>query len=118
MSQRRGERFRETAETRIRVVANLDGDGSAEVSTTIPFFDHMLLLVAKHGFLSLQVEARGDTEVDLHHTVEDTGITLGEALGEALGDRAGIRRYGQATVAGAAPPSASTCAPVPTWSTA
>ncbi len=98
MTQRRGERFRETAETKIKVVADLDGDGSAVVSTTIPFFDHMLTLMAKHGFLSLQVEASGDTEVDLHHTVEDTGITLGEALGEALGDRAGIRRYGQATV--------------------
>jgi imidazoleglycerol-phosphate dehydratase len=68
------------------------------VRTTIPFFDHMLTLMARHGLLGLEIEASGDTDVDLHHTVEDVGITLGQALREALGDRAGIRRYGQAGV--------------------
>jgi imidazoleglycerol-phosphate dehydratase len=95
---RKGERSRETSETQVRVGIDLDGDGSSSISTTVPFFDHMLTLMAKHGFLTVSIEARGDTEVDLHHTVEDTGITLGEALNSALGDRSGIRRYGQATV--------------------
>lgn len=97
-TRRNAEKFRETAETKIRARVELDGDGSASVATTIPFFDHMLTLMAKHGFLSLVIEASGDTEVDLHHTVEDTGLTLGEAIHSALGDRAGIRRYGHATV--------------------
>ena len=88
---------RETTETRIAVAVGLEG-GPIQVRTTIPFFDHMLTLMAKHGFLALEVEASGDTEIDLHHTVEDVGITLGEALRQALGDRAGIRRYGQAGV--------------------
>jgi imidazoleglycerol-phosphate dehydratase len=95
---RTAERFRETSETQIKVRIDLDGDGSSSIATTIPFFDHMLTLMAKHGFLSLAIEASGDTEVDLHHTVEDTGITLGETINEALGERAGIKRYGQATV--------------------
>jgi imidazoleglycerol-phosphate dehydratase len=91
-------RTRETSETKIRVSLDLRGGGTSRISTTIPFFDHMLTLMAKHGFLNLEVEGQGDTEIDFHHTVEDTGITLGEALNEALGDRAGIRRYGSATV--------------------
>jgi len=95
---RTSERFRETKETKIRVVVDLDGGEPARIGTTIPFFDHMLGLMAKHGFLSLHIEARGDTEVDYHHTVEDTGIVLGEALNEALGNRSGIKRYGAATV--------------------
>jgi imidazoleglycerol-phosphate dehydratase len=88
---------RETTETRVSVAVDLDG-GPIQVRTTIPFFDHMLTLMAKHGLLGLQIEAAGDTDIDLHHTVEDVGITLGQALRQALGDRAGIRRYGQAGV--------------------
>lgn len=95
---RKAQRFRETKETRIRTAIGLEGGGPARISTTIPFFDHMLELMARHGFFSLEIEAKGDTEVDLHHTVEDTGITLGEAVNEALGGREGIRRYGQASV--------------------
>jgi imidazoleglycerol-phosphate dehydratase len=88
---------RETTETRVAVTVGLEG-GPIQVRTTIPFFDHMLTLMARHGLLGLEIEASGDTEIDLHHTVEDVGITLGQALGQALGDRAGIRRYGQAGV--------------------
>ena len=88
---------RETTETKIAVAVGLES-GPIQVRTTIPFFDHMLTLMAKHGLLALEVEAQGDTEIDLHHTVEDVGISLGEALRQALGDRAGIRRYGQAGV--------------------
>ena len=88
---------RETTETRVAVTVGLEG-GPIQVRTTIPFFDHMLTLMAKHGLLGLEIEASGDTDIDLHHTVEDVGITLGEALRRALGDRAGIRRYGQAGV--------------------
>jgi imidazoleglycerol-phosphate dehydratase len=88
---------RETTETRVAVAVDLEG-GPIQVRTTIPFFDHMLTLMAKHGLLGLEIEAAGDTEIDLHHTVEDVGITLGQALRQALGDRAGIRRYGQAGV--------------------
>jgi imidazoleglycerol-phosphate dehydratase len=88
---------RETTETRVAVTVDLEG-GPIQVRTSIPFFDHMLTLMAKHGLLGLEIEAAGDTEIDLHHTVEDVGITLGQALHKALGDRAGIRRYGQAGV--------------------
>jgi imidazoleglycerol-phosphate dehydratase len=88
---------RETTETRVAVGVGLEA-GTIQVRTTIPFFDHMLTLMARHGMMSLEIEAEGDTEIDLHHTVEDVGITLGEALRQALGDRAGIRRYGQAGV--------------------
>ena len=88
---------RETTETRVEVALTLAG-GPIQVSTTIPFFDHMLTLMAKHGLFGLEITASGDTEIDLHHTVEDVGITLGEAFRKALGDRAGIRRYGQAGV--------------------
>jgi len=88
---------RETSETKVAVAVCLDG-GPIRVSTTIPFFDHMLTLMARHGLIGLEIDATGDTEIDLHHTVEDVGITLGDALRQALGDRAGIRRYGQAGV--------------------
>lgn len=88
---------RETTETKVEVSVGLDG-GAVQVRTTIPFFDHMLTLMASHGLIGLEITAAGDTEIDLHHTVEDVGITLGEALRQALGDRAGLRRYGQAGV--------------------
>jgi imidazoleglycerol-phosphate dehydratase len=87
-----------TKETRVVVELDLDGAGNAEVSTGVPFFDHMLSQLARHGALDLAVRASGDTEIDAHHTVEDTAIVLGEALREALGDKAGIRRFGDALV--------------------
>ena len=93
-----GEVKRTTKETDLHVRVDLDGRGSAEVRTGIGFFDHMLEALARHGLLDLTVEARGDLHVDGHHTVEDTGIALGQALARALGDRAGIRRYGDALV--------------------
>lgn len=89
---------RNTAETRIRARLLLDGKGTAKVQTGIPFFDHMLTLFARHGVFDLDIEANGDIEVDFHHTVEDTGITLGQTLTQALGDKKGIRRYGFAYV--------------------
>jgi imidazoleglycerol-phosphate dehydratase len=88
---------RETTETKVAVTVDIEG-GPVRVRTTIPFFDHMLTLMARHGLLGLEIEASGDTDIDLHHTVEDVGITIGEALRQALADRAGIRRYGQAGV--------------------
>ena len=89
---------RQTAETQIRLSLDLDGSGRATVHTGVPFLDHMLTLTARHGLLDLEVEAKGDLDVDLHHTVEDTGICLGEAILQALGDKAGIVRYGTFTV--------------------
>lgn len=89
---------RATKETEIRVSLDLDGTGRCEVSTGVGFFDHMLTHVAVHGLMDLAVAARGDLDVDGHHTVEDVGIALGQALRDALGDRAGIARYGDATV--------------------
>jgi imidazoleglycerol-phosphate dehydratase len=89
---------RKTKETDIRLVLGLDGRGQAEVETGVPFLNHMLELFAKHGFFDLGVRARGDLEVDYHHTVEDVGLVLGQALREALGDKSGIRRFGEATV--------------------
>lgn len=85
---------RKTSETEIRLVLNLDGSGVSKISTGIAFFDHMLTLFAKHGLFDLELTANGDIEVDYHHTVEDTGILLGQAIAKALGDKAGIRRYG------------------------
>lgn len=85
---------RDTAETRISLSVDLDGTGKAEISTGIPFFDHMLTLFARHGLFDLRVRAEGDIGVDYHHTVEDVGIVLGNALKQALGDKLGIRRYG------------------------
>jgi imidazoleglycerol-phosphate dehydratase len=89
---------RKTKETDIRLELHLDGDGRAAVKTGIPFLDHMLELFARHGLFDLTVQARGDLEVDYHHTVEDVGLVLGQALREALADKAGIRRFGEATV--------------------
>ena len=85
---------RKTRESDVRIEINLDGGGDYRVATGIPFFDHMLESFAKHGLFDLQLEAKGDLEVDAHHTVEDVGITLGQAVREALGDASGIRRYG------------------------
>ena len=87
---------RKTRETAIRLRLNVDGTGASSIETGIGFFDHMLELFAKHGLFDLEVEAKGDLQVDFHHTVEDTGIVLGQALTKALGDKAGIRRYGSA----------------------
>ena len=89
---------RETKETRINVDLDLDGTGSAVLDLGIPFLEHMLEQVARHGMFNLGISARGDLEIDAHHTVEDVGITLGQALSRALGDKAGIRRYGHAYV--------------------
>jgi len=89
---------RNTSETRIRLRLGLDGKGGSTVRSGVPFFDHMLTLFARHGLFDLDLEAKGDIEVDFHHTVEDTGIALGMALTRALGDKAGIRRYGFAYV--------------------
>ena len=91
-------RSRSTKETRIEVSLDLDGDGTAEVSTGLPFFDHMLDQLGRHGSLGLSVRASGDLAVDAHHTVEDTGIVLGQAFREALGDKAGVRRFASITV--------------------
>jgi imidazoleglycerol-phosphate dehydratase len=98
MAERRATIDRRTTETQIRLSLNLDGSGQAEVRTGVPFLDHMLTLTARHGLLDLEIEATGDLEVDLHHTVEDTGICLGEAILKAAGDKAGIVRYGTFTV--------------------
>ena len=89
---------RKTAETEIELELNLDGAGTAEVKTGVGFLDHMLELLCRHGALDLRVAARGDLHVDQHHTVEDTGICLGQAIRQALGDKAGIRRYGHFTL--------------------
>ena len=87
-----------TGETRVLVELDLDGAGVSKVATGVPFFDHMLAQLAKHGRLDLTVQAEGDTEIDAHHTVEDTALTLGQALREALGDKAGICRFGDALI--------------------
>ena len=87
---------RKTKETAIQVTLNLDGSGKSEVSTGIAFFDHMLTLLAAHGFFDLTVKAKGDLDVDSHHTVEDVGLVFGDTLNQALGDRKGIYRYGHA----------------------
>ncbi len=89
---------RKTRETDVRVEIDLDGSGEYEIATGIPFFDHMLESFAKHGLFDLRITAKGDLEVDTHHTVEDVGIALGEALREALGNAAGIRRFGSAVL--------------------
>jgi len=94
--ERRAQIERNTHETRIRLDLVLDGRGQGSIATKIPFFDHMLTLFARHSLCDLTVEADGDIEVDLHHTVEDTGIALGQAFARALGDKRGIRRYGWA----------------------
>jgi len=98
MSRRTAEVVRNTAETQIRVVVDLDGTGASRLATGIGFFDHMLDQIARHGSIDLTVDAKGDLHIDGHHTVEDVGITLGQALARAAGDRKGIRRYGHAYV--------------------
>jgi len=87
---------RKTAETSISITINLDGTGTSDISTGVPFFDHMLTLLCKHSLIDLTVQTIGDIEIDAHHTVEDTGIVLGDCLREALGNKMGIRRYGMA----------------------
>jgi len=89
---------RNTAETKIRVRINLDGTGSAKLSTGIGFFDHMLDQIARHGLIDLDIDCKGDLHIDGHHTVEDVGITLGQAVAKAVGDKKGLRRYGHAYV--------------------
>ena len=89
---------RNTAETQITVKVNLDGTGQARLSTGIGFFDHMLDQIARHGLIDLDIQAKGDLHIDGHHTVEDVGITLGQAVAKAVGDKKGIRRYGHAYV--------------------
>ncbi len=89
---------RHTAETQIRVRVNLDGTGANQLSTGIGFFDHMLEQIARHGLIDLEIDAKGDLHIDGHHTVEDVGITLGQAVFKAVGDKKGIRRYGHAYV--------------------
>ena len=89
---------RKTSESQIELSLNLDGTGRSEISTTVPFFDHMLNAFAKHSLVDLAVRASGDTNIDVHHTVEDTAIVLGQAIKQALGDKSGIGRYGDATV--------------------
>lgn len=98
MTPRSAQISRDTLETRIRVQLDLDGTGSARLATGVPFLDHMLDQVARHGCMDLSVSAEGDLHIDAHHTVEDIGISLGQALGAALGDKQGIRRYGHAYV--------------------
>jgi imidazoleglycerol-phosphate dehydratase len=95
---RRAERHRTTKETRIDLTLDVDGGGDASSSSGIPFFDHMVEQLGKHAGFDLHIEAEGDLEVDLHHTVEDVGIALGEALKEALGDKAGVRRFASSLV--------------------
>jgi imidazoleglycerol-phosphate dehydratase len=89
---------RKTAETEVHVELNLDGTGQSQISTGVGFFDHMLTLLAKHAAFDLNVQAKGDLQVDQHHTVEDVGIAFGQAIKQALGDKAGIRRYGHFTL--------------------
>ncbi len=89
---------RSTSESSVELTLDLDGTGVADVSTGVPFYDHMLASLAKHSLIDLTVKATGDVDVDVHHTVEDTAIVLGQALREALGDKAGISRFGDATV--------------------
>ena len=93
MASRMAVRHRSTKETDIEIRLDVDGTGRTDVSTGVPFFDHMLSQLGRHGGLDLDVRAKGDLEVDAHHTVEDTGIVLGDALAEALGDKAGVRRF-------------------------
>lgn len=97
-SARTASMSRETSESTVSVEINLDGTGRSRIETTVPFYDHMLTALSKHSLIDLDIRCSGDTHVDVHHTVEDTAIVLGEALKEALGDKRGIRRFGQAAV--------------------
>ncbi|OII05403.1 imidazoleglycerol-phosphate dehydratase HisB [Curtobacterium sp. MCBA15_008] len=98
MTARTASISRSTSESSIELALDLDGTGSSDISTSVPFFDHMLTAFSKHSLIDLRVRSTGDTDIDVHHTVEDTGIVLGQALKQALGDRAGIGRYGDALV--------------------
>lgn len=98
MTMRTAEVTRNTSETRIRVSLNLDGTGRQTLNSGVPFLDHMLDQIARHGMIDLDIHCDGDTHLDDHHTVEDIGITLGQAVAKAIGDKAGIRRYGHAYV--------------------
>lgn len=98
MSARTADVNRDTLETRIKVSVNIDGTGKSSFNTGVPFLDHMMDQVARHGMVDLAVEAQGDLHIDAHHTVEDIGITLGQAFAKAVGDKKGIRRYGHAYV--------------------
>ncbi len=98
MSQRSASVSRNTLETQITVQVGLDGTGQAKLETSVPFLEHMLDQVARHGLIDLEIEAKGDIHIDAHHTVEDIGITLGQAFAQALGDKKGIYRYGHAYV--------------------
>ncbi|MFZ4896043.1 imidazoleglycerol-phosphate dehydratase HisB [Plantibacter sp. Mn2098] len=96
--QRTARLQRETSESSIELELNLDGTGASSIDTSVPFFDHLLTAFAKHSLTDLTVRARGDVEIDVHHTVEDVGIVLGQAIRQALGDKSGISRYGDALV--------------------
>lgn len=98
MTSRTASVERNTKETKIAIQLNLDGKGQSQLKTGLPFFDHMLDQIARHGMLDINIDAKGDLEIDAHHTVEDIGITLGQAFAQALGDKKGIRRYGHAYV--------------------
>ena len=89
---------RETSESSIELVLDLDGTGTADIDTSVPFYDHLLTAFTKHSLVDLMVRAKGDIEIDVHHTVEDIGIALGRAIAEALGDKSGISRFGDAIV--------------------
>lgn len=93
---RKSQISRKTKETRIEASLSIEGSGVQDISTGVPFFDHMLSLMAAHGFFDVRIQAQGDIDVDFHHTIEDVGLVLGDALDQALGDRKGIRRYGHA----------------------
>jgi len=95
---RQAQVIRDTQETQISVKLNLDGSGRAKLASGVPFLDHMLDQIARHGLVDLEVKARGDLHIDAHHTVEDIGITLGQAFAKAIGDKKGVRRYGHAYV--------------------
>jgi len=98
MASRTATISRKTSESSIELSLDLDGTGTSKINTTVPFFDHLLTAFSKHSLVDLTVTAKGDTEIDVHHTVEDTGIVLGQAIKQALGDKSGIGRYGDALV--------------------
>ena len=95
---RKSEVTRNTKETQIRVAVNLDGTGASRMTTGLPFLEHMLEQVSRHGLVDIEIDAKGDLHIDAHHTVEDIGITLGQAFAKAVGDKSGVRRYGHAYV--------------------
>src|SRR4051812_49916338 len=98
MTARTASISRSTSESSIELALDLDGTGTSEISTSVPFFDHMLTAFSKHSLIDLRVRSTGDTDIDVHHTVEDTGIVLGQAIKQALGDRSGIGRHGHGLV--------------------